>query len=401
MSQLKEIGNSENVEDVTKIEGITKIETMEAKTIEAKTIEAKTIEAEVIEVETMEANPIEAELIEVKTMEAEVMEAEEGTKIEEDTELYTGYEKLKSNLTVDILIPVYRPDEKFDRLITMLMKQTVQANEIIILHTLEFESQVLELPLVDDRIRVVPIQKADFDHGGTRKYGASLSSADILMFMTQDAVPTNEYLVEELIKPYQEERVAATYGRQLSNENTDLLEAYTRAFNYPATSFMKSKKDLPTLGIKTFFCSNACASYRKSVYDGLGGFVDRTIFNEDMIYASKIINQGYSIAYAAKAQVIHSHNYSYMEQLTRNFDLGVSQKQYERAFTGVSSESEGLKLVKKSIEYLIEQKEYFRIVDLVLNSGFKFLGYQLGIRYQMLPKELVVWLSMNKSYWNK
>lgn len=63
---------------------------------------------------------------------------------------------------------------------------------------------------------------------------------------------------------------------------------------------MKSSADLERLGIKTYFCSNVCAAYCREIYCELGGFESGTIFNEDMIYAAKLIKSGYSIAYCAK-----------------------------------------------------------------------------------------------------
>src|SRR5699024_4967535 len=108
-------------------------------------------------------------------------------------------------------------------------------------------------------------------------------------------------------------------------------------FNYPKESRIKTKEDLPTLGIKTFFCSNVCSAYRKEAYDALGGFIHKTIFNEDMIMASKMIEAGMSIAYAADAVVWHWHDYTAMEQLHRNFDLAVSQTDYGGLFLKVKS----------------------------------------------------------------
>ena len=135
------------------------------------------------------------------------------------------------------------------------------------------------------------------------------------------------------------------------------MEKYTRSFNYPEESRIKGKEDLPILGIKTFFCSNVCAAYKKEIFEKLGGFVERTIFNEDMILAGTMIKQGGKIAYCAKAKVIHSHNYSAFQQFHRNFDLAVSQTMYPEVFGGIRSESEGIKLVKKSLSYCIKDRE--------------------------------------------
>ncbi len=308
--------------------------------------------------------------------------------------------KNQSNFSVDVIIPTYRSDEKLDKLLKILYRQTVKPNQVIILHTEEFQGQEQKIPNISgSNIKIVPIDKKDFDHGGTRKYGASLSNADILMFMTQDAIPADEFLIENLLIPYADQSVSATYARQLPDEKADLVERYTRYFNYPKQSRVKSMEDIEELGIKTFFCSNVCATYRSSVYQKLGGFVDKTIFNEDMIMAASMIRSDYRIAYVAEAKVVHSHKYSYLQQFTRNFDLGVSHNQYVEVFHGVKSESEGIKLVKNTLGYLIEKKQFLLIPDMIINSGFKFLGYQFGVRYDILPKDFVVRCSMNKSYW--
>lgn len=309
-------------------------------------------------------------------------------------------EEARKDYSVDVIIPAYHSDDKFQNLLKMLYRQTKKPDRIIVLHTEEYEGQEQPLPdIPGSRIIVKPIKKAEFDHGGTRKYGASLSEADILMFMTQDAVPVDEFLIENLLTPYEDPWVAATYARQLPGENADLLERYTRHFNYPKTGSVKSSEDLEKLGIKTYFCSDVCATYRNNIYRELGGFVDRAIFNEDMIMAARMIKAGCRIAYAADARVIHSHKYTYRQQFTRNFDLGVSHNQYPDIFREVKSESEGIRLVKKSLRFLKKKKKYFMIPDLIINSGFKFVGYRLGLHYNVLPKSLVHRFSMNKSYW--
>ena len=302
--------------------------------------------------------------------------------------------------SVDVLIPTYQYDEKFESLIEMLQHQSIKPRKIYILNTIEDDKEDQPLPdLPYGNIEIIPIKKSTFDHGGTRRYGASLSDADILMCMTQDAVPANEYLIEKLLEPYADEYVSATYGRQLADRTADSIEEFTREFNYPKNSFIKSKLDVDRLGIKAYFCSNVCATYRNRVYKNLGGFVKKTIFNEDMIMAGKMIEAGYKIAYCADAKVYHFHRYSYLQQLSRNFDLGVSHNQYPDIFYGKKSESEGIRLVKETYQHLVDNKEYLLIPDLIMTSGFKFIGYQLGKRYHLLPKDLVVHLSMNKSYW--
>ena len=242
------------------------------------------------------------------------------------------------------------------------------------------------------------------------------STADVLLFMTQDAVPENEYLVEEMVKAFtwkntltadvadradQQPMIAAVYARQLPALDCNFIEQYTRQFNYPAENRVKTKEDLPVLGIKTYFCSNVCAAYRRDVYEQLGGFERRTIFNEDMIFAAGLIRAGYGIAYAAEARVIHSHNYSGWQQLHRNFDLAVSQAEHPEIFEAVPSEGEGIRMVKSTAGHLCRSGKAYLVPKLVWQSGCKYLGYLLGKRYRKLPKKLVLWLTMNKHYWRE
>ena len=313
---------------------------------------------------------------------------------------------MESTLKVDVIIPTYKPDERFRLLMRQLRGQSYPVHSIIIMNTGEV------LPLEDHyrrhsqeekiQIEVHHLKKETFDHGGTRNLGVSCSYGDIFIMMTQDAVPKDGKLIEHLIQPFLEsQKTAVSYARQLPQEGCRLLEAYARSFNYPDQSARKVKEDLPRLGIKTYFASNVCAAYNREIFDQLGGFETNMIFNEDMVYAAKAIHAGYSICYEAQAQVYHSHNYTGLKQFHRNFDLAVSQKQHPEVFEDIRSESEGMRLVKKTAEYVCRQGKPWLLLELLWMSGWKYLGYFLGKRYERLPMGLVKRFSMNKEYWRK
>jgi len=304
------------------------------------------------------------------------------------------------NRTIDVMIPTYRPGKEFRLLLERLKQQSVPVRRVVIINTEKkfWDSRwEQEFPFTE----VHHIKKEEFDHGGTRRKAAELTDAEIMVFMTQDALPADRDLIRNLTAPLKEPETAAAYARQLPNASCSFVERYTRSFNYPDKSSVKSREDLPVYGIKTFFCSNVCAAYRKDVYESLGGFTGHTIFNEDMIYASAVIQHGYRIAYAADAKVIHSHNYTCMQQFRRNFDLGVSQAEYPEVFQTASSESEGIRLVKKTFRYLCVNGRRRLIPGFVLQSGFKYAGYLAGKNYRRMPARMVRWCSMNKDYWRK
>lgn len=355
---------------------------------------------------------------------------------------------------VEVLIPVYKPGVELAALLEKMRKQSLTPTGVHLLVTAgedefgkicerytRFWEELGCAGAAAPTLRFTRISPEAFDHGGTRHRGAAESTAEVLLFMTQDAVPADAHLVENLVRAlgWGEETaendkgrtrsrpaekpigsrpsenltgsvektaagkdtvVAVAYARQLPAKDGGPIEWFTRSFNYPQESAVKTAADLSRLGIKTFFCSNVCAAYRRDIYDRLGGFCRRTIFNEDMIFAAGLIKAGYGVAYAAKARVVHSHNYSGWQQVRRNFDLAVSQADHPEVFAGVASEGEGIRMVKKTAAYLCKSGHAYLLPKLFWQSGCKYLGYLLGKNYRRLPRGLVRAITMNQRYWH-
>ena len=299
---------------------------------------------------------------------------------------------------LDIIIPTFKPDAGFAKLLRSLALQVIQADNIFIINT---EEQYWNKEWEEEfpKLKVFHIKQDEFDHGAVRHAAAKLSNADILVFMTQDALPADETTIGNLIQPLLEKKAEISYCRQIPAPDADMIEAFTRNFNYPASSRIKSKKDLKELGIKTFFCTNVCCAYVKSIYDSLGGFPRPVILNEDAILAGRAVEKGYRISYTAEAQVIHSHNYSGIKQFHRNFDIGVSHAMYPEIFLDYPSENEGIKLVKRTMSYVCKKKKFWLVFKVVWLSGWKYLGYSLGKRYRRLSGKAILRYTMNPVFW--
>ena len=307
-------------------------------------------------------------------------------------------------MKVDVIIPVYRPGARFLEMLRRLTKQTRPVNRFIIMNTEQnlWDDWVQTLPenSLPENLSVFHVTKDEFDHGATRDAGIKESDADVCVCMTHDAMPADKSLIEILTDALMsDELTGAAYARQLPEKDCKIIERYTRSFNYPEESRVKTAADLPELGIKTYFCSNVCAAYKRALYLELGGFTKKTIFNEDMIFAANLIRNGYGVAYVAEARVIHSHNYTGFQQFTRNFDLAVSQKDHPEVFEGIRSEGEGIRLVKKTAAYLTKTGKINLVPQLVYMRGCKYLGYLACKHYQKLPKSVILRCTMNKNYW--
>lgn len=306
---------------------------------------------------------------------------------------------------MDIIIPTYKPDGKFLELMKQLMRQTVPVHQIIIMNTEQkyFDRLIYgtSFSKTYKNVLVKHLSKREFDHGRTRNSGVSLSNTPVFVMMTQDAVPADEFMIEELLCGLAQENVVVSYGRQLAEDTSSEPEKIARNFNYPEKEAVKTKADFEKLGIKTYFCSNVCAAYKRETFDALGKFIRHTIFNEDMIYAAGAVEAGYGIAYCPKAKVYHSHDYTKREHFHRYFNLGVSQADHPEIFKKISSESEGSSLVSLTLETLWKEKKKRQIPGFVLETGFKYAGYLAGKHYQSLPQKLVRKCSADEEYWNQ
>ena len=250
----------------------------------------------------------------------------------------------------------------------------------------------------ENGFEVINIPESEFDHGKTRNDGADGSSADLLLFMTMDAYPADDKLIERLSAAFSDPKVAAAYARQLADDDAPLSEKFSRQFNYPPESSVKSSEDKERLGIKTYFCSNACAMYRREVYEKLGRFPVNMIFNEDMVFAHSVIENGYSIAYVADAKVYHSHNYSNMKQFHRNFDLAVSQAMHPEVFGAVSSEAEGRSYARTAFSYFLKAKRPLYFIPFAFTCAVRLAGYRLGRKYDRLSHRMILWCTDNRNF---
>ena len=311
-------------------------------------------------------------------------------------------------MSVSVVIPVRHPDKRLKVTIERLLKQSYVPEKILLVHTLDFTSDDMVMYDIEQEyeghsiVEVIDIIPAEFDHGGTRHMAMERCTTDYVLFLTQDAVPKNRKLIAKMVSTLEnDDDIAVVYGKQEAYKYCNTIESYTRTFNYPDESFVNGLDDIEEKGIKAYFVSDVCAMYRKSLYEEVGGFPTKTILNEDSIYGAKAIHMDKLIAYNAEAIVFHSHNYTGLEQFKRNFDIGVSHRQFNYIFDRVPAEGEGLKLVRETAGYLVRRRECYLLPYLLYYSACKFLGYRLGRLYTKLPKEVIMACTANKGYWKQ
>lgn len=306
-------------------------------------------------------------------------------------------------MIIDTVIPVFRPDDKLKRCVNGLLEQTVFIRNVhlIISYVYEEDKKCAEDYQVLERVQIRYIKQSAFDYASVKDDWMQKTDAEYILFMTQDGIPADSTMLEHLLKAFEDERTAVAYGRHITDEGCGEIERFTRYFNYPPQSVLKNKECTSCSEIKLYFNSNVCALYRLANYRRAGGFGRRAISSEDMMIAWKVITSGEQVAYVAEAEVLHYHSFGLGEQFRRNFDIGVAYSTNQEIRQALSASHEGVRLVLKTAEYLIKQKKMKLLFPLFLQSGVKYMGYQMGRHYQMLPYKLKILCTRNKGYWKE
>lgn len=302
-------------------------------------------------------------------------------------------------MKISLIVPTLNAGQYIEPLLQRLKLQTVPIDEIVVIDS-ESDDDTVAKAQKFDGVKTMTVLRKDFNHGGTRDLAIQQTTGDIILCITQDALPCDEFYVERLIAPFAEdEKIAMASGRQVPRPDANPIEKLTREFNYPEICFTRSKEDIPRLGVKTFFASDCCSAYRRSAYEAIGGFDKHILINEDMKIAAQFIYAGYKIAYVGTAGVWHSHNYNLKQQYTRNFDVSAFMTMHPELFANISATSEGIKMVKWVEKKLLSQGRLFSAAYYVVESGVKFLANRKGCKYKEMSKAQLKNHSMHKNYW--
>jgi rhamnosyltransferase len=163
--------------------------------------------------------------------------------------------------------------------------------------------------------RVETIPPAQFNHGLTRDHGIGLCRGEIIVLMTQDAVPADSGLLSALAAPFDDPEVGGAYARQLPRPEANVLtqrnlngwftgrtEPEVRRIENPAT--YRALNPWKRFALCNF--DNVCSAVRRSAWEPIR--FGRNNFGEDIAWCKSALEQGWKIAYTPDACVVHSHD---------------------------------------------------------------------------------------------
>lgn len=133
-------------------------------------------------------------------------------------------------MKVSVIIPTRNGGQNLWQLLSSLKDQSVRPVQILVVDS-SSEDDTLKICNAFG-VDLIQIEAKTFDHGGTRNLAASKAKGDILVYLTQDVTFKDPRCLENLIRPLETPRIAASYGRQLPREDTNPIERFARSFNY-------------------------------------------------------------------------------------------------------------------------------------------------------------------------
>jgi rhamnosyltransferase len=220
------------------------------------------------------------------------------------------------------VIPTRDGAETLGAVLEGLSRQRVSFELEVVVVDSGSRDETLEI-LAARSLRPHRIPPADFDHGETRNLGIQLAQGDPVVLLTQDAVPADPDLVEQLVRPFADARVAGVYGRQIPRPDCDVvtrrqLEGWLtgRENATLATLHGRQLEELPPferLELCTF--DNVCSALRRGVWEKIP--FPRAAFGEDVAWGKAVLQQGWALAYEPRARVVHSHRRSPLYEYSR------------------------------------------------------------------------------------
>lgn len=156
--------------------------------------------------------------------------------------------------------------------------------------------------------RVVSIPGHQFTHARSTNLGYREARGDLIVMLSQDALPVDTGWLGRLIAPLEltagsdASPLAATFGRQIARPEAFPLEAWQIESDYPAHAPLDG-------GGGPILFSNVNSAVRRSAWTD-EPFDESLLIAEDRAWAAHQLAHGRRIGYVPDAAVLHSHDYS-------------------------------------------------------------------------------------------
>lgn len=198
--------------------------------------------------------------------------------------------------TCSIVIRAYNESRHLPRLLEGITRQTVQDVEIILVDSGSTDDTVAIAQSFGAKI--IHIAPQEFTFGRSLNLGMAATTRELVVIASAHVYPVYPDWLERLLEPFADSSIGLTYGKQRGAETSKFSEHEIFARWYPDVSVPRQPHP---------FCNNANAAIRRSLWE-IHPYDETLTGLEDLAWAKWMQSQGWGIAYAAEAEIIHIHN---------------------------------------------------------------------------------------------
>ncbi|MBX4197082.1 glycosyltransferase family 2 protein [Candidatus Saccharibacteria bacterium] len=237
----------------------------------------------------------------------------------------------KKTKFITVFIPTYNGEANVAQTIEAVINQELPAGyemEFLIIDSGSSDNTLNIIERYSNQIRLEKIPNSEFSHGGTRSKAAHMSKGEFVLFLTQDATPTNYRWLINMLEPFfVSEKIGCVFGRQVPRPNAapTIKREVSGVFGALGASdsiVISRNKSLvdgqKTNQINNFF-SDVNSAVRRSLLVGEVPF-RKVNYAEDQSLAEDMQKKGYLKAYAPLGEVWHSNDYTARQYFHRKFD---------------------------------------------------------------------------------
>lgn len=302
--------------------------------------------------------------------------------------------------TASFILPTRNVEKNIRNLLESIFSQDIEYEiEVLIMDSSDDETPeiVREYP-----VKLVRVEPEDYNYGGTRNLGATMTAGEFLVFLSTDVEIRDKKWLSKLLRNFEDPKVAGVYGRQIPKDNTTPMEKFFILNTYPPKSHSLSLNSGQKLK-RAFLFSNTNSAIRRSVWEKIK--LPEMLKSEDQEWAKRALIAGYKIVYDSEAIVYHSHNYTIKSVFQEYFDSGATMPYvYDKKVINYSMNDfllDGIKYTLREYSFMASNGYLSWIPYATIYDSFKFLGMFLGSKHRYMPLRLKKALCKKKNHWDK
>lgn len=299
-------------------------------------------------------------------------------------------------MKVTIFIPTKNAGPNFENVLHAIFNQKEKDFELLIIDSGSTD-QTVKIIEKFPKIIFKQIRPEKFGHAQTRNFAVEYSRSEYMVFLSQDAIPHDEYWLSELLAPFtqkKDERLVAVFSKQIPYPGSMSHEKlfYETHFDNKEKIYQKNNR------LEDYFFSNVSSCIKREILIKYP-FDTNIHFSEDRKFVLDIFEDGYKTLYNPKSKVIHSHNYGPLKTIRRYFDSALSLEMiFYQKFNYFPKQ--GARYIFKELKHICKTNPLSLPYVLLLNAS-KITGVLLAKIHRKIPRSLFKILTSTPYFFNQ